>query len=64
MELPTAQEKSEQIFFMQPKEHQFKFVEINKMVTMDLLWLIAFFEQCPAANTVAGILEKIADDPG
>jgi hypothetical protein len=62
MELPTAQEKSKQIFFAQPKAHQIKFAEMNKMVTADPLWLIAFFEQCQAANKAAGILEKIAKD--
>jgi hypothetical protein len=61
MELPTAQKKSKQIFLAQPKAHQFKFMETNKTVTMDLLWLIAFFEQCQAANKV-GIFEKIAKD--
>ncbi len=50
IELPTAQEKSKHIFFAQPKAHQYKFVETNKMVPMDPLWLIAFFEQCQAAN--------------
>jgi hypothetical protein len=62
MELPTAQEKSKQIFFAQPKTHQFKFAETNKMVPTDLLWLIAFFEQCLAANKVTGIFEKIAKE--
>jgi hypothetical protein len=62
MELPTAQEKSEQIFFAQPKAHQFKFADTKKTVPTDLLKLIAFFKQCQAANKVAGILEKIAKD--
>ncbi len=38
IELPTAQEKSEQIFFTQPVCR-----EMNKMVTTYLLWLITFF---------------------
>jgi hypothetical protein len=59
MELPTVQEKSQQIFFMQPKAHKYKFMEMNKMVPMDLHQLIAFFEQCQAVDKVAGILEKI-----
>jgi hypothetical protein len=59
MEVPTAQEKSEQIFFAQPKVHQFKFVDTNKMVPTDPLKLIAFFEQCQATNKEAGTLEKI-----
>ncbi len=45
MELPTAQEKSNHIFYAQPKAHQFKFAETNKLVSMALLWLIAFFKQ-------------------
>jgi hypothetical protein len=45
---------------MQPKAHQFKFVDTNKTVPMDPLKLVAFFEQCQVA--VAGVLEKIAKD--
>jgi hypothetical protein len=37
MELPTAQEKSKQIFFTHPKAHQYKFGETNKMVPTDPL---------------------------
>jgi hypothetical protein len=62
MELPTAQEKSEQIFFVQPKAHQNKFVDLNKMVPTDPLKMIASFEQSQATNKAAGILEKIAKD--
>jgi hypothetical protein len=62
MEVPTAQEKSEQIFLSQPKMHQFKFADLNKMVPTDPLKLIAFFEQCQATNKAAGILNKIAKD--
>ena len=62
MDVPTAQEKSEQIFFAQPKVHQNKFANLNKMVPSNLLRMIAFFEQCQATNKVAGILEKIAKD--
>jgi hypothetical protein len=62
MEVPTAQGKSEQIFFAQPKAHQFKFANLNKTVPTDLLKLIAFFEQCQATGKAAGILEKIAKD--
>jgi hypothetical protein len=62
MEILTVQEKSGQIFFMQPKAHQFKFADTNKMMPTDPLKLIAFFEQCQAADIVAGILEKIAKD--
>ncbi len=35
MDVPTAQEKSEQIFFAQPKAHQNKFADLNKMVPED-----------------------------
>jgi hypothetical protein len=62
MELPMAQEKSKQFFFVQPKAHQFKFVDTNKTVPTDPLKLIAFFEQCQVAHKAAGILEKIAKD--
>jgi hypothetical protein len=62
MEVPTGQEKSEQIFFAQPKAHQFKFVGLNKTVPTDPLKLIAFFEQCQATNKAAGVLKKIAKD--
>jgi hypothetical protein len=52
MDVPTAQEKSEQIFFAQPKAHQNKFVDLNKMVPTNPLKMIAFFEQCQATNKV------------
>jgi hypothetical protein len=58
MEVPTAQEKIEQIFFVQPKMHQNKFVNMNKTVPTDLLKMIDFFEQCQATNKAAGILKK------
>jgi hypothetical protein len=62
MEVPTVQEKSEQIFFAQPKVHQKKLVNLNKTVPTDPLKMIAFFEQCQATDKVAGVLEKIAKD--
>jgi hypothetical protein len=62
MVVPTAQEKSEQIFFAQPKAHQSKFANLNKTVPTDPLKMIAFFEQCQATNRAAGILKKIAKD--
>jgi hypothetical protein len=62
MDVPTAQEKSEQIFFAQPKAHQNKFANLNKMVHTDLLKMVAFFEECQATNKVAGVLEKITND--
>ena len=62
MDVPTAQEKSEQIFFAQPKVHQNKFADLNKTVPTDPLKMIAFFEQCQATDKAAGILEKIAKD--
>jgi hypothetical protein len=62
MEIPTVQEKSEQIFFAQPKAHQNKFANLNKTVPTDPLKMIAFFQQCQATNKVAGILEKIIKD--
>jgi hypothetical protein len=62
MNVPTVQEKSEQIFFAQPKAHQNKFADLNKMVPANLLRMIAFFEQFQAINKAAGILDKIAKD--
>jgi hypothetical protein len=62
MDVPTAQEKSEQIFFAQPKMRQNQFANLNKTVPTDPLKMIAFFEQCQATNKVAGILKKIAKD--
>jgi hypothetical protein len=62
MDIPTAQEKSEQIFFTQPKAHQNKFANLNKTVPADPLRMIAFFEQCQATDKVAGVLDKIAKD--
>jgi hypothetical protein len=62
MDLPMAQEKSEQIFFAQPKVHQNKFADLNKTVPTNPLKMIAFFKQCQATNKVAGILKKIAMD--
>jgi hypothetical protein len=58
MDVPMAQQKSEQIFFAQPKAHQNKFANLNKMVPTDPLKMIAFFEQCQAANKAAGVLEN------
>jgi hypothetical protein len=62
MDVPMAQEKSEQIFFAQPKAHQNMFANLNKTVPTDPFKMIAFFEQCQATNKVAGILEKIVKD--
>jgi hypothetical protein len=62
MDVPTAQKKSEQIFFAQPKVHQNKFSDLNKTVPADPLRMIAFFKQCQATNTVAGVLDKITKD--
>jgi hypothetical protein len=62
MDVPTALEKSEQIFFVQPKVHQNKFANLNKTVPANPLRMIAFFEQCQATNKAAGVLKKIAID--
>jgi hypothetical protein len=62
MDVPMVQEKSEQIFFAQPKVHKNKFANLNKMVPTDPLKMIAFFEQCQATDKAAGILKKIAKD--
>jgi hypothetical protein len=62
MDVPKAQEKSEHIFFAQPKVHQNKFANLNKTVPADPLRMIVFFEQCQVTNKAAGILKKIAKD--
>jgi hypothetical protein len=62
MDIPTAQGKSEQIFFVQPKAHQNKFADLNKTVPSDPLRMIAFFKQCQTTNKLAGVLDKIAKD--
>jgi hypothetical protein len=62
IDVPMAQEKSEQIFFAQPKAHQNKFADLNKAVPTDPLKMIAFFEQCQATNKTSGVLKKIAKD--
>jgi hypothetical protein len=62
VDVPTAQEKSEQIFFAQPKAHQDKFADLNKTVPTNPLRMIAFFEQCQATDKAAGILKKITKD--
>jgi hypothetical protein len=62
MYVPMAQEKSEQIFFAQPKAHQNKFADLNQMVPANPLRMIAFFEQCQATDKATGVLEKIARD--
>jgi hypothetical protein len=62
MDVPTAHEKSEQIFFAQPKVHQNKFANLNKTVPSNPLRMIAFFKQCQATNKAAGVLDKIAKD--
>jgi hypothetical protein len=55
MEVTTAQNKSEQTFFPQPKAHQNKFTNLNKTMPTDLLNMITFFEQCQATNNAAGV---------
>jgi hypothetical protein len=51
-----------QIFFAQPKAHQNKFADLNKMVPSNLLRMIAFCKQCQATDKAVGILDKIAKD--
>jgi hypothetical protein len=62
MEVSTVQEKSEKIFFAQPKAHQNMFADLNKTVPTNPLKMILFFRQCQATNKAAGVLEKIAKD--
>jgi hypothetical protein len=62
MDVLTAQVKSEQIFFAQPRAHQNKFANLKKMGPSNPLRMIAFFEQCQATDKAAGVLDKIAKD--
>jgi hypothetical protein len=62
MEVPMAKEKSERIFFAQPKALQNKFTDLNEMVPADLIKLIAFFEQCETADKSSGVLKKVTKD--
>jgi hypothetical protein len=62
MDVPMVQEKSEEIFFAQPKAHQNKFANLNKMVPANPLRMISFFEQCQATDKATCVLEKIAKD--
>ncbi len=62
MDVPMMQEKSEQIFFAQPKAHKNKFANLNMLVPTNPLRMIAFFEQCQATDKAAGVLENIAKD--
>jgi hypothetical protein len=48
MDVPKVQDKSEQIFFVQPKAHLNKFANLNKTVPTDPLKMIAFLEQFQA----------------
>ena len=52
MELPTVQERAEQIFLGQPKPHQMKYAEMQ-------VPLVAFFEQCHNADQVSRVLDKL-----
>jgi hypothetical protein len=58
MDVPTVQEKSEQIFFAQPKAHQNKLGNLNTTILTEPLKMNAFFEQGQATDMAAGILEK------
>jgi hypothetical protein len=54
MDIPTAQEKSEQIFFVQPKVHQNKFADLNKMVPANLLRMM------PSSSSVKRPTRRLA----
>ena len=59
MELPTVQERAEQIFLGKPKPHLMKYAETHKTVPSDVVPLIAFFEQCHNADAVSRVLDKL-----
>jgi hypothetical protein len=62
MELPTKQEKIEQIFFSVPKKHQQKYAETHKMLPDDHVPLVCFFEQCQNADRASGILDQLQQE--
>lgn len=62
MAKPTDQEKVEQIFLGQPKNHQVKYAINNKTVSTNTADLQAFFEQCQAADKSSGKLDQIKKD--
>jgi hypothetical protein len=55
-----AQEKSKQIFLVQPKAHQFRFAE-DKMVPTDPLCLVVFLGQCQPADKAVGVLDELKE---
>ncbi len=59
MELPTAQERAEQIFLGQPKMHQMKYAETHETVPADVVLLVSFFEQCHNADQASVLLDKL-----
>jgi len=59
MELPTKQEKIEQIFFSVPKKHQQKYAKTHKMLPDNHVPLICFFKQCQNADHMSGILDQL-----
>jgi hypothetical protein len=46
MDLPTKQERIEQIFFSMPRKHQQKYAETHKTLPDDHVSLVCYFEQC------------------
>jgi hypothetical protein len=60
MDCPQCKRRAHN-FLAQPKAHQYKFAESNKMVPMDPLHLVAFFEQCQIADKSAGVLDKLKE---
>jgi hypothetical protein len=54
-----AQEKSEQIFFVQPKAHQNKFADLNKTVPADPLRMIAFLSSVKQPTRRLAFLRRL-----
>jgi hypothetical protein len=54
MDIPTAQKKSEKIFFAQPKAHQNKFANLNKTVPTDPLKMM------PSSSSVRQPTRRLA----
>jgi hypothetical protein len=59
IEVPMVQEKSEQIFFVQPKVHQNKFADLNKAVPTNPLKMIVSLSSVKQLTRRLAILRRL-----
>ena len=59
MEMPTKQEKIEQIFSLMPKKYQQKYAEMHKKLPNDHIPPDHFFELCQNSDHASGILNYL-----